>query len=244
MGIVLLREFSRLGGTGADVSQRLRQPMGRAFSPYASHLPYMGLRPMLVWGAPLALRNGFFAGHGNSGSALVRAGDFLPDFGVDWDAEAEVFFAELEGLFAGVADRFGGVGGGGVVEVVDDGVGDVGEFGRAGYVGWVDGEEELGLAGLAEGIGWELVGGEAAGEHSGHHVEDEGQAGALPVADGESSLGGFDGGGVAGEVAFDVEAAVDGEGLVALAVGGEGPVGELGHGHVEDDVTAWRGGWR
>ena len=56
----------------------------------------------------------------------------MPEVGVDWDAQAEVFFAELEGLFAGVADGFGGVGGGGAVEVVDYGVGDVGEFGRAG----------------------------------------------------------------------------------------------------------------
>ena len=168
----------------------------------------------------------------------------MPDVGIDGDAEAEVFFAELEGLFAGVADGLGGVGGGGAVEVVDDGVGDVGELGGAGYVGGVDGEEELGLAGLAEGIGGELVGGEASGEHGGHHVEDEGEAGALPVADGECSLGGFDGGGVAGEVACGVEAAVDWEGLVALAVGGEGSVGELGHGHVEDYVAAWRVGWR
>ncbi len=91
-------------------------------------------------------------------------------------------------MFAGVADGHGGVGGRGAAEVVDDGVGDVGEFGGAGDVGGVDGKEELGLAGLAEGIGWELVGGEATGEHGGHHVEDEGEAGALPVADGESSL--------------------------------------------------------
>ena len=140
----------------------------------------------------------------------------MPDFGVDWDAQAEVFFAELEGLFAGVADGFGGVGWGGLVEVVDDGVGDVGEFGCGGYVGWVDGEEELGLAGLAEGIGWELVGGEASGEHGGHHVEDQGQAGAFPVADGEGALGGFDGGGVGGKVAGGVVAAGDRE-LVVLA---------------------------
>ena len=93
------------------------------------------------------------------------------------------------------------------------------------------------------GSGGNLVRGEASGEHGGDHVEDEGEAGALPVADGEGSLGGFDGGGVAGEVACGVEAAVDREGLVALAVGGEGSVGELGHGHVEDDVAvcAWDG---
>ena len=87
-------------------------------------------------GCAVGAEERLFAGHGNSGSALVRAGDFLPDFGVDWDAEAEVFFAELEGLFAGVADGFGGVGGRGVVEVVDDGVGDVGEFGRRWRCWW------------------------------------------------------------------------------------------------------------
>ena len=40
----------------------------------------------------------------------------MPEVWVDWDAEAEVFFAELEGLFAGVADGAGGVDGGGVVD--------------------------------------------------------------------------------------------------------------------------------
>lgn len=37
-------------------------------------------------------------------------------------------------------------------------------------------------------------------------------------------------------MAFGVEASVDRERLVALAVGGESAVGELRHGHVEDDV--------
>ena len=50
----------------------------------------------------------------------------LPDFGIDGDAEAKVFFAEVECLFAGVADGFGGVCGSGLVEIVDDVVGDVG----------------------------------------------------------------------------------------------------------------------
>ena len=100
----------------------------------------------------------------------------MPKVGVDGDAEAEILFAELEGLFAGVADGLGGVGGGGAVEVVEDGVGDLGEFGGAGDVGGVDGEEELGLAGLAVGIGGEFVGSQASGEHGGHHVEDEGEA--------------------------------------------------------------------
>ncbi len=71
-------------------------------------------------------------------------------------------------------------------------------------------------AGFAGRIGGDLVSGEAAGEHGGDHVEDDGEAGALPVADGERSLGCFDGGGVAGEIAFGVEAAVDGSGWLRL----------------------------
>ncbi len=112
------------------------------------------------------------------------AGDGVPDVGVNGDAEAEVFFAELEGLLPGIADGFGGVDGGGLLEGVDDAVGDVVEFGGGSECGGVDGEEDLGLACFAEWIGAELVGGEASGEHGGDHVEDDGEAGAFPVADG------------------------------------------------------------
>jgi len=45
------------------------------------------------------------------------------------------------------------------------------------------------------------VGGAAAGEHGGQHVEHKREAGAFPVADGEGALGGLDGRGVAGEFA-------------------------------------------
>ena len=53
-------------------------------------------------------------------------GEVLPDFWIDRDAETKVFFAEVERLFAGIADGVGGVGGSGLVEIVDDVVGDVG----------------------------------------------------------------------------------------------------------------------
>jgi len=82
------------------------------------------------------------------------------------------------------------------------------------------------------------VRGLAAGEHGGQDVECEGEAGAFPEADGEGALGAFDGGGVGGEVAGFVVAAGDGELLAAGGVGGEGAVGELGHGDVEDDGAA------
>ena len=65
----------------------------------------------------------------------------------------------------------------------------------------------LGLEGWIVG---DLVGAEAAGEHGPDHVEDEGEAGALPVAYGQGALGDFDGAGVAGEVPFGVVAAIDG----------------------------------
>lgn len=94
----------------------------------------------------------------------------LPDVFVDGNAEAEIFFAETQGLLAGVAEGVGGVERRGVVEVGDDFVGDAGELAGGGEVGGVDGEEELRLAGLAERLGAELVGGEASGEHGGHHV--------------------------------------------------------------------------
>jgi len=170
--------------------------------------------------------------------SLWGTGYLLPDFWVYGDAEAEVFFAEVEGLFAGVADGFAGVYRCGFVQEGQDAFGCLGKVLRASDVGGIDSEEDLGLAGLAEGIAGELMGGEAAGEHGSKHVEDEGEAGALPVTDGEGSLGGFDGGGVSGEVTGGVEASVCGEGLAALAVGGEGSVGELAHGDVEDDVSA------
>ena len=161
--------------------------------------------------------------------------EWVPDVCVYGNAEAKIFFAEAQGLLAGVAEGGGGVERRGVVEVGDDFVGDVGELAGGGEVGRVDGEEELRLSGFAEWLGAELVGGEASGEHGGHHVEDEGEAGALPVADGERALGGFDGGGVGGEGAYGVEASGNGERRAALAVGGEGSVGELGHRHVENN---------
>jgi len=79
------------------------------------------------------------------------------------------------------------------------------------------------------------VGGAAAGEHGGQDVEGEGETRSFPEADGEWAGGAFDGGGVCGEGAGLVVAAGDGELLAAFAVGGEGTVGELRHGHVEDD---------
>ena len=115
-------------------------------------------------------------GHPGGGVGWLGRGarDAAPDVGVDGDAEAEVFFAELEGLLAGIADGFGGVNWGGLLERLDDAFGDVIEFGGGGEGGRIDGEEDLRLACFAEGIGAELVGGEAAGEHGGNHVEDDG----------------------------------------------------------------------
>ena len=139
-----------------------------------------------------------------------------------------------EGLFAGVADGFLWVEGWGGVEVGEDGIGHLGEFGGVGEGGGVDGEEELGEAGFLEGVEGELVGAGAAGEHGGEHVEGEREAGAFPEADGEGALGLLDGFGVAGEVAVGVVAAGDGEFGSALGVGGERTHGELGGGHVED----------
>ena len=180
---------------------------------------------------------------------LGAGGEVVPEVGVYGDAEAKVFLAKVEGLFAGIADGLGGVGGGGLVEGVEDALGDVVELGPdvlagGGEEGGIDGEEDLGLAGLEGGLERKLVGGEAAGEHGGEEVEDDGEAGAFPVADGEGALGGFDGGGVLGEVAGEVVATGDGELLAAFGVGREGAVGELGDGHVEDDVRGGAGGGR
>ena len=69
--------------------------------------------------------------------------ELVPDVFVYGNAEAEIFFAETQGLFAGVAEGVGGVERRGVVEIGDDFVGDVGEFAGGGEVGGVDGEEEL-----------------------------------------------------------------------------------------------------
>ena len=80
---------------------------------------------------------------------------------------------EAEGLFAGVADGFCGIVGGGLAEVGEDRFGDLRELGGVGDGDGIDGEEELGEAGFFQGIGGELVGGEATGEHGGHHVEDQ-----------------------------------------------------------------------
>jgi hypothetical protein len=156
----------------------------------------------------------------------------VPYFGIDRDAETHVFFTELQGLFARVADGVAGIGWRCLLERVEDGVGDLGELLRIGDGGGVDGEEDLGEAGLAEGVAGNLMGGQTAGEHRGEHIEDEGESRALPIADGQGALGCFDGRGVAGEIARSVEAAVDGERLSVLAVGGEGAVGELRHRHV------------
>ncbi len=70
--------------------------------------------------------------------------------------------------------------------------------------------EDLADAGLASGYPGDVVGGEAAGEHSSEHVQRHREAGTLPVADGEGAIGGFDGGGVAGDLAGEVVAAGDG----------------------------------
>ena len=121
------------------------------------------------------------------------------------------------------------------MEVFEDRFGDVGKVGRIDEVGGVDGEEELGEAGFLQGVERELVGGEAAGEHGGEHIEGERQTGALPEADGEGALRGLDGGGVGGEVAVGVVASGYGELGLALDVGGQATHGELGGGHVEDD---------
>ncbi len=64
------------------------------------------------------------AGHSAS-AVLVRCCQISGSTG---SAEAEVFFAEMEGLFAGVADGFARVGGCGMAEIVDDAVGDEGEL--------------------------------------------------------------------------------------------------------------------
>ena len=63
----------------------------------------------------------------------------MPDFGVYGDAEAEVLFAEVERLFAWVADGFGRISRGGVVEIVDDVVCYVGQFFSRGDVRGIDG---------------------------------------------------------------------------------------------------------
>ena len=77
----------------------------------------------------------------------------------------------------------------------------------------------MGEAGFFEGVAGNLVGSDAAGEHGGDEVQSEGEAGALPEADGKGALGGGDGGGVGGEVAVGVEAAGEGKLLAALGVG-------------------------
>jgi hypothetical protein len=64
---------------------------------------------------------------------------FGPEVRVYWDSSPHVFFAELEDLFAGVADGLCSFGAGGCVQIFEDAVGYVGEFGGVGYVGGVDG---------------------------------------------------------------------------------------------------------
>jgi len=78
-----------------------------------------------------------------------RRVDLSPDFRIDGDAEAEVFFPELESLLAGVADRFFGIDGRGFVEGVEDAFDDLGEFLLTGERAGVDGEKYLRDAGFA-----------------------------------------------------------------------------------------------
>ena len=93
--------------------------------------------------------------------------------------------------------------------------------------GGVEGEEDLRGGGLGGGGAGDLVGGVAEYGDGGDGVEEDGEAGAFPVADGERTLGGFYGGWVGGEMALGVEAAGDGELLVAEAMAFERAVGEL-----------------
>jgi len=146
--------------------------------------------------------------------------ELLPDGGGDGDSEALVFAAEVEGLFAGVADGAGGIDGRGRAQGFEDGCGGAVEFGAVGEVGGIDGEEDLADAGFAGGLAGDFVGGAAAGEHRGEHVQDEREAGAFPIADGEGALGGFDGGGVGREVAGLIVSAGNGELGAAGAIGG------------------------
>ncbi len=150
--------------------------------------------------------------------------------------------AEAKGLFAGVAGGLPRVGTGGLVEGLDEALGDAVDLGNGAEAGGVDREEELGEAGLSKRVGRDLMGGAAAGEGSGEEVEDQGETGALPEADWEGAKGLLDGPGVGGEIAFSVVTAGDGEGLAPAGIVGELAVGELAHGGVEDDVRAAAGG--
>jgi len=69
--------------------------------------------------------------------------DFVPDVLVDGDSKAEIFVAEAEGLFAGVAWGLGGVGGGCSVESFEEAVGDAIDFGCGSGFGC--GAEECGV---------------------------------------------------------------------------------------------------
>lgn len=143
---------------------------------------------------------------------------------------------EPEGLFAGVAWGDCEVGAGSRVKGIDEVTGDAIDLGRVADPGGIDREEELREAGLLERVGGDLVGSASAGEGGGEEVEGKGEAGALPEADGEGAKGLLDGGGVLGEVAGSVVSAGDGELISAAGVAGELAVGELAHGHIEDDV--------
>ena len=182
---------------------------------------------------------------GDAGELSLEGEDLLPERLVDGDAETEIFFADAEGLLAGIAGRFLCVGGLCGVDGFDDGVGDVLGVGLAWIVlsecRWIEGDKDLREGGFAERIARELVGGVAECGDGGDGVEEDGQAGAFPVADGERALGGFDGCGVGGEIALCVEAAWDGELLIAAAMAFERAVGELGHGHVEDEMAGGAG---
>ena len=82
-----------------------------------------------------------------------------------------VFLPQAERLFAWVADWVSRVDGGSIGEGVEDAGGDGVEAGRVGEGSGVDSEKDLAHTGFAGGLARDIVGGEAAGEHGGEHVE-------------------------------------------------------------------------
>ena len=116
---------------------------------------------------------------------------------------------------------------------VDDGVGDL----RGLELGRVNGDHDLGQAHFGvKGTGF--GNGVSVGQDGADHIQQDGKAAALPVADGQDPLGALDNGGVGGELTVFVIAAGHRELLSRKAGALQLAVAELGQGAVHHDVLA------
>lgn len=161
----------------------------------------------------------------------------LPDLLDHRNTKLAVFFDGAQHSLAGPADFAIRSGRGAGLDVRKDGAHDGVVFLDGAKFSGVDRDHDLGQTDLvAEGP--DGVDGIAAGKEGGDQIQQDGEAAALPVADGQCAAALFDGGGVCRELAVLVAAAGYGQ-LPARQTGAfQLAVAELAQGAVHHDVLA------